>query len=144
MPDQAAQGPSVSHLLETSLYVADLARARNFYQKVFGFPAVFEDERMCALEAPGDSMVLLFRRGGSIRPSSTPGGDIPPHDGAGHLHLAFGIPRDTLAQWEAHLEQAAIAVESRVNWPRGGISLYFRDPDGNSVEIATPGLWPGY
>ena len=37
-----------------------------------------------------------------------------------------------------------IAIESRVTWERGGVSLYFRDPDGRSVELATPGLWPSY
>jgi catechol 2,3-dioxygenase-like lactoylglutathione lyase family enzyme len=35
-----------------------------------------------------------------------------------------------------------IAIESRITWARGGTSLYFRDPDGHSLEVATPGLWP--
>jgi catechol 2,3-dioxygenase-like lactoylglutathione lyase family enzyme len=35
-------------------------------------------------------------------------------------------------------------VESRIHWARGGTSLYFRDPDGNSLEVATPGLWPNH
>jgi catechol 2,3-dioxygenase-like lactoylglutathione lyase family enzyme len=24
----------------------------------------------------------------------------------------------------------------------GNLHLYFRDPEGNSIEVATPGLWP--
>ena len=28
--------------------------------------------------------------------------------------------------------------------PRSGESIYFRDPDGHLLELATPGLWPGY
>ncbi|MFN0129142.1 MAG: hypothetical protein ACKV19_20930 [Verrucomicrobiales bacterium] len=34
-----------------------------------------------------------------------------------------------------------IPVESRIRWPGGATSLYFRDPDGHAVELATPGLW---
>jgi catechol 2,3-dioxygenase-like lactoylglutathione lyase family enzyme len=37
-----------------------------------------------------------------------------------------------------------IAIEGRTNWRRGGISIYFRDPDGHLLELATPGLWPGH
>jgi hypothetical protein len=35
----------------------------------------------------------------------------------------------------------AIAIEKEVEWPRRGVSLYFRDPAGNLVELVTPGFW---
>jgi hypothetical protein len=35
-------------------------------------------------------------------------------------------------------------VESKVVWPLGGHSLYFRDPDNHVVELATPGIWSIY
>jgi len=35
-------------------------------------------------------------------------------------------------------------VEGRVDWPAGGKSVYFRDPDGHMLELATPGLWRIY
>ena len=34
-----------------------------------------------------------------------------------------------------------VPIELETDWPRGGHSLYFRDPAGNSVELITPGLW---
>jgi catechol 2,3-dioxygenase-like lactoylglutathione lyase family enzyme len=136
--------PRVSHLLESALYVADLGRSRAFYQRLFGFERFIEDGRMCALGVPGGGVLLLFRHGAATAPAPTPGGTIPPHDGRGQLHLAFGIPRGELGAWEAHLAAQAVEVESRVVWPRGGTSLYFRDPDGHSVEVATPGLWPSF
>lgn len=136
--------PRVSHVLETSLYVADLDRSQQFFQRVFGFELFLRDERMCSLGVPGGQVLLLFRKGGSTEPSATPGGTIPPHDGAGALHLCFAVPRGELGAWEAHLAAAGIALESRVAWARGGVSLYFRDPDGHSLEVATPGLWPSY
>ena len=136
--------PRVGHILESSLYVADLDRAQAFYHRVFGFETFLRDERMCGMGVPGQQVLLLFRRGGSILPSPTPGGTIPPHDGSGHLHLCFTIPVGELDAWEAHLAAEDVRLESRVTWPRGGISLYFRDPDENSLECATPGLWPTY
>jgi catechol 2,3-dioxygenase-like lactoylglutathione lyase family enzyme len=143
MPGTIARvSPRISHVLETSLYVDDLHRSRAFYEAIFGFVAVFADERMCAMEVPGEQILLLFRYGVTDQPSPGPGGTIPGHHGSGALHLAFAIPFGELAAWQAHLSCHDIALESRITWPRGGTSLYFRDPDGHSLEVATPGLWP--
>jgi len=136
--------PRISHLLETALYVDDLDRAQAFYERLMGFEIFLKDSRMVALGVPGGGVLLLFRKGGSIEPSRTPFGTIPGHDGAGRLHLAFAIPRGELERWERHLAALNVPVESRVTWGRGGTSLYFRDPDGHAVEVATPGLWPNY
>jgi catechol 2,3-dioxygenase-like lactoylglutathione lyase family enzyme len=73
-----------------------------------------------------------------------PGGTIPPHDGHGPVHLAFSIAAAERETWESRLNEAGIAIEGRTRWPRGGESIYFRDPDGHLLELATPGLWPGY
>jgi catechol 2,3-dioxygenase-like lactoylglutathione lyase family enzyme len=134
--------PRVSGVLETSLYVADLERARDFYQRLFGFEEFFTDDRMCALGVPNEQVLLLFRRGATNEPAPAPDGFIPPHHGEGPLHLCFAIPFGELNRWEDHLRRQEIAVESKLRWPHGGTSLYFRDPDNNSVEVATPGLWP--
>ena len=138
----AATTPRVSAVLETSLYVADLDRACAFYQRVFGFEMFVHDGRMCALGVPGGQVLLLFHHGSTNEPAPVPGGVIPPHHGSGDLHLCFAIPFGELAAWEEHLRKQDIAVESRIHWARGGTSLYFRDPEGNSIEVATPGLWP--
>jgi catechol 2,3-dioxygenase-like lactoylglutathione lyase family enzyme len=96
------------------------------------------------LEVSAGSMLLLFLRNGTQAPVTTPGGVIPPHGGAGDLHLAFAIPAEDLGLWEDHLPRSGIAVEGRVRWPRGGTSLYFSDPDHHLIELATPGIWPSY
>jgi catechol 2,3-dioxygenase-like lactoylglutathione lyase family enzyme len=135
--------PRVSQILETSLYVDDLDCSRAFYEQIFGFVTIFHDDRMCAMEVPGEQVLLLFRHGMTKQAAPGPnGGSIPPHHGRGALHLAFAIPFGELAAWEDHLMARDIPVESRLDWPRGGTSLYFRDPDGHSLEVATPGLWP--
>jgi catechol 2,3-dioxygenase-like lactoylglutathione lyase family enzyme len=67
-----------------------------------------------------------------------------PHDGDGELHLAFAVAAEEFARWEAWLAENNIAVEDKVTWPRGGQSIYFRDPDRHLLEIATPGVWAIY
>jgi catechol 2,3-dioxygenase-like lactoylglutathione lyase family enzyme len=58
------------------------------------------------------------------------------------MHFAFSIPASELAAWEKRLAEHNIPIESRTRWPRGGVSIYFRDPDSHCVELATPGIWP--
>jgi catechol 2,3-dioxygenase-like lactoylglutathione lyase family enzyme len=136
--------PTLQRILETALYVDDVARARAFYEDVMGLKAMIGDHRLCALNVSDHSVLLLFLRGASLQPSEIPGGIIPPHDGVGPLHFAFAIAAEDLDRWEQHLRGHQVAIESRTNWPAGGKSLYFRDPDGNLVELATPGVWPIY
>jgi catechol-2,3-dioxygenase len=136
--------PILKGILETSLYVDGLARARDFYERLFGLPVLHSDDHMCAYDVGGRSVLLLFSRGESRNVITVPGGTIPPHDGAGPYHIAFSIAADDLPAWEAHLAHFGIEVEGRAKWSRGGVSLYFRDPDGHLLELVTPGLWQGY
>lgn len=136
--------PSVSGVLEAALYVDDVKCAAEFYQSLFDFEVLVADDRLVALGVAGRQVLLLFRKGGSGAPAPTSGGVIPPHDGDGSLHLAFSISREDFAAWQKLLAERGIAIESVVNWPLGGRSLYFRDPDGHLVELATPGTWAIY
>jgi catechol 2,3-dioxygenase-like lactoylglutathione lyase family enzyme len=131
-------------VVETALYVADLDRACAFYARLFRLPVLVRDDRFCAFDVGGRSVLLLFLKRGTLNPIPTPGGSIPPHGGDGQLHLAFAIDRVDLERWERQLTAEGVPVESSVTWPRGGVSLYFRDPDGHLVELATPGLWAMY
>jgi len=133
----------LDRVLETALYVDDLGRAAGFYADVLGLASLYEDDRLRAF-AVGNSVLLLFRRGASLETIKMPGGTIPPHDGSGPLHVAFAVAADELVGWEARLRDHGVAVEGRTDWPRGGRSIYFRDPDGHLLELATPGLWRNY
>lgn len=136
--------PRVTGVLETCLYVDDVARARAFYERIFGFEAMVADDRIVAFDVAPGHVLILFRRGGTLKPVPVGGGFIPPHDGGGPQHFAFGIPAEDWETWKAHLAAEGVAVESEVTWPKGGRSLYFHDPDGLLVELATPGLWRNY
>jgi catechol 2,3-dioxygenase-like lactoylglutathione lyase family enzyme len=136
--------PEIRGILETALYVDDLDRARGFYEALFGLSPLYSDQRLCAFDVAGRNVLLLFRRGASTETMRMPGGTIPPHDGSGPLHIAFAIPADDLAGWEERLQVRGIPIEGRTEWARGGKSIYFRDPDGHLLELATPGLWATY
>jgi catechol 2,3-dioxygenase-like lactoylglutathione lyase family enzyme len=136
--------PALNSVLETALYVDDLPRARSFYESALGLPLLFSDHRMCAFDVGGKNVLLLFVRGSSTEVMVIPGGTIPPHDGSGPLHIAFAVSVEDMPAWEERLQTLSIPVEGRTEWSRGGHSLYFRDPDGHLLELATPGLWKTY
>ena len=142
---------SVTRLLETALYVADVDRSCNFYERVLGLgPDVGittekdKEKRFRSLQIPGGQVLLLFPRGFAPTTAVLPGGTIPPHDGNGQLHLAFAISASEVEAWRERLQAHGVSIEGEMEWPRGGTSLYFRDPDGHLVELATPGLWSIY
>jgi catechol 2,3-dioxygenase-like lactoylglutathione lyase family enzyme len=89
-------------------------------------------------------VLLLFKENGTDEPVRLPGGVIPPHASRGAGHFALAVASDDLEHWRVRLHELGILIESEVRWERGGASLYFRDPDNNLVELATPGVWANY
>ena len=137
--------PVLAGIVETALIVEETQRAADFYRRLLGLEAMFQSDRLSVLDAGPKQVLLLFRRGALLEDLETPGGTIPGGmDATGRSHMAFAIPADQFDAWRRWLERNAIAVESVVKWPRGGKSLYFRDPDGNLLELARPGVWPNY
>ena len=136
--------PRIGLVLETALYVADLQRSAEFYQRVLGFNPASDcsSDRMWALNVTPDQVLLLFKKGASVRATVTPLGTIPPTDGDGSLHVAFAIPKPQFDDWRIHLKKSGVDVESVVTWPEGGQSLYFRDPDSHAIELKTSN-WHG-
>ncbi|KIY01184.1 uncharacterized protein Z520_02736 [Fonsecaea multimorphosa CBS 102226] len=60
-----------------------------------------------------------------------------------HFCLAVASPDDVQA-WEKWFEDKHVEILGRVDWPRGGKSVYFGDLDGNVGEIASRGIWEHY
>jgi catechol 2,3-dioxygenase-like lactoylglutathione lyase family enzyme len=131
----------VSGILETALYVSDVKEAAEFYRRLFGFNMLLESERLIALDVAGRDVLLLFQEGSTREPLYVPGGMIPPHGTSGSDHFAFSISPEDVEAWQDRLLSEGVTVESRVTWPRGAKSVYFRDPDNHLVELMTPGFW---
>jgi len=127
-------------ILETALYVADLDRSEAFYTNLFGFETKVADQRMRALRIDDNHFLLLFVVGGSTSGEETPGGFIPPHDGHGHLHMAFHVSETELPAWREQLRAQGVEIISTLSMNRGH-SVYFHDPDKHVIELGTAGLW---
>lgn len=136
--------PSLSGILETALHVDDISRSSRFYEQILGLQRIAGDHRFRAYSVAGRDVLLLFQRDSTQQPLMLPGGVIPPHGSSGQLHVAFSIALADLPTWEQRLAENSIPIESRVTWPLGGHSIYFRDPDSHLLELATPGLWSIY
>lgn len=130
--------PPLDGILETAIYVGDVERAVAFYRAVLGLAIVDVSERLTAMSAGPRQLLLICKRGASGALSLTP------HDASGHQHVAFPIPSAALEAWEAWLAERGVQVVEKKRWDRGGTSLYFHDPDGHVLELATPGVWPVY
>src|SRR5436853_5134755 len=111
--------PKTEGILESSLYVDDVAGSARFYEMIFGFRVISDfGGRGCAMQAGDRQVLLLFKKGGSVATDT-------PHDGQGQLHLAFAISAPEFTRWEAWLAEKGIAVEEKRTWERGGQSIYF-------------------
>jgi len=124
-------------ILETSLYVDDLDAAEQFYRDVLGLEFVDRQTARHVFFRCGQQMLLIFNPQESDDAESI----LPPHGSQGPGHIAFAIEESEVGSWQARLEAAGVAIEHTINWPQGGFSLYFRDPAGNSLELAMPKIW---
>ena len=135
--------PSLDGVLETALYVDDMARARRFYEEILGLAPIFADARLTAYPVGGRSALLLFLRGSTSRPCTCPA--------APSRRTTERVPCTSRSRSapptcpHGSSPSPPMAFDRGAHpWPRGSISIYFRDPDGHLMELATPGLWTIY
>jgi len=130
-----------SGILEASLYVDDLGTAEAFYGEVMGLDRIAKVEGRHVFFRCGDAVVLLFNANETVKPPSNPRLPVPPHGATGAGHLCFRATEEEIDGWKAHLADRGITIEAEFEWPKGGRSIYFRDPSGNSIEFADPAIW---
>jgi len=125
-------------VLESSLYVSDLKRALAFYCDVLRLELAdeFEADRGAALFA-GSGILLLFRAEVTRQK-----GVLPPHGTSGPGHVAFRVKPNELSTWRRRLRECGVEIELEFSFDGQPPSIYFRDPDGNSLELAVASIWP--
>ncbi len=131
-----------ARVLESALYVPDLDAAEHFYGVVLGLEPAGKVAGRHVFFRCGDAIVLLFNAEATRQPPA-PGArlPVPPHGAAGEGHLCFAASEVEIDRWKARLSDHGVAIEAEFEWPRGGRSIYFRDPSGNSLEFANPTIW---
>ena len=137
-----------SGILETALYVDDLDRAEAFYAGVMGLERIAKVEGRHVFFRCGDGVLLLFDPKATVKPPKPDAKlPVPPHGTTGEGHACFRATAEEIERWKAHLVAKSVEIEADFHWPaqgdepRGGRSIYFRDPAGNSLEIAEPRIW---
>jgi catechol 2,3-dioxygenase-like lactoylglutathione lyase family enzyme len=129
-------------VLETCLYARDLEAAERFFADVLGLEVYAHADGRHVFFRCGAGMFLVFNPDVTEAQSVEVAGKRLPLPGArGAGHMAFAVREADLPAWRERLRQAGVTIERELTWPQGGHSIYFRDPAGNSVELATPRLW---
>ena len=136
IPSEEHPPGTALRIFETALSANDLLAAEQFYRDVLGLEVISRSELLLAFRCAG-SVLLIFNP--SL--SAEPGREVPPHGTTGAGHVAFAMLPEDFEQWKQRLEVASVAIEQIVEWEQGGRSIYFRDPAGNSIELAPPTLW---
>jgi len=124
------------HLYETHLAVADTAGSQSFYTRVVRLEFAHRDPtRDIVFLWAGDQRRSML---GLWGPGTTYGSDFH------KAHLAFAMSLDELLAAGERLRQAGVTCEdfngkqtnepSVIGWMPSA-QLYFRDPDGHSVEF---------
>lgn len=131
-----------SAVLESALYVTDLDAAETFYGGVLSLEPVGKVPGRHVFFKCGQSIVLLFNADATRMPPKADARlPVPPHGAAGQGHLCFAATEDEIDRWKEQLAEHGVAIEAEFAWPKGGRSIYFRDPSGNSLEFANPKIW---
>jgi lactoylglutathione lyase len=107
-----------------------MARMRRFYAEVMRFDLYFEIL---------DGAWVEFRVGGNILALCKPGLVIPDETlpiGTASTHLAFRVRREEVDAAEAALRAVGVPIVApATDQPWAHRTLFFRDPDGNLLEI---------
>ncbi|MEC6795895.1 VOC family protein [Photobacterium sp. S4TG1] len=121
----------ISHIDHLVLTVADINVSVNFYQRVLGMQLITFGDNRFALHF-GNQKINLHQYGAEFEPKAQ-----TVHMGS--ADLCFITPTD-LAQAQQHIEQCGVTIIEGPVERTGAmgkiISIYFRDPDGNLIEIA--------
>ena len=122
--------PAHAGLRHLALHAHDLEAMKRFYVDVLGFAVEWEpDPDNIYLSSGIDNLAL--HRAAALPTGPTVGAN----QALDHLGLIVRTPED-VDKWAAFLESRGVVLASKPKTHRDGArSCYFRDPDGNTIQI---------
>ena len=113
----------------TVIFARNMKKMRRFYEEVMGFRVHSSLGEAWIAYQVGSCFLALTERGVMFD-------DAPPPQGALSLQLAFRVAPGEVDACAKALGAAGVAIESGpADQPWGHRTLFFRDPDGNVLEI---------
>jgi catechol 2,3-dioxygenase-like lactoylglutathione lyase family enzyme len=113
----------------TVIFVRDMAAMRRFYADILGFPLIRELSPGWIEYRVGDNTLALAKPGRTAP-------DTPIPDGSTSLQLAFKVSAPEVDQCADELMGRGVELLSPpTDQVFGHRTLFFRDPDGNLLEV---------
>jgi catechol 2,3-dioxygenase-like lactoylglutathione lyase family enzyme len=115
-----------------TLFLEDLAAAKEFYSRVFGLPVVFEDDESVVFRL-GNTLVNLLKTtaaGELIEPAA-----VAPREAGSRLQLTIEVD-DVDAMCAELTARGVVLLNGPMNRPWGVRTASFMDPAGHIWEIA--------
>jgi catechol 2,3-dioxygenase-like lactoylglutathione lyase family enzyme len=128
-PHPASPFQSICAIDYTVIFVRDMVAMRRFYEGILRFPLARELSPGWIDYQIGGNMLALARPSRTAKDAPTPGGSAS-------LQLAFKVAAPDVDRCADELVRHGIdLLEPPTNQPFGHRTLFFRDPDGNLLEV---------
>ena len=128
-PSSASPFQSIRAIDYTVIIVRDMAAMRRFYEDVLRFPLARELSAGWIEYRIGGNTLALSRPGRTAKDAPTPAGSAS-------LQLAFKVARDDVDRCADELVRHGVdLLEPPTDQSFGHRTLFFRDPDGNLLEV---------
>ena len=116
-------------LRHVALKVGDIDRSLDFYTRVLKLKVEWQPDPANIYLTSGSDNLALHQAGGDSVPA------VPNATGLDHFGFLVGTPQE-VDQWTDRLAQQGVELVQQPKTHRDGArSIYFRDPDGNLIQL---------